>query len=289
MTGIGKKRLWLLLLAVAAVVALVVLAAGFRDVELSQGQFLPRYRDAEEIFYTEGVPLAIPFVGELFAGLFFFAVLLFPFSIIYLVISPSARRYVLRGLGLLMPLIALFILLRVQPAFFEQLQQQSSQQPPVFDPKIRDVEFAANPPQWLIWMFTVTVAILLAWGIITAVIYVWRRTRLPERTLEQLAQEAQDALDALQAGADLKDTVMRCYFEMNQVVREQKGLVREETMTTREFEAYLVEAGLPDQQVQQLTRLFEDVRYGTRSAAGHDEQQAIGCLTAIVESCRSST
>lgn len=288
MTETKRKRLWMLFLAVLAVGTLVALAAGFRDIELGPGQYLPRYKDAEEIFYTESKPLTLPFLGELFAALSFLAVLLLPFSIIYLIISPSARKYVLRGLGLLMPLIALFVLLRAQPEFFEQLQVQRGDNPPVFDPRFREVDFVVNPPTWLTWILTISVAILLAWGIVAIVLYVWRRTRPPESALEQLAQEAREALDALHAGADLKDTVMRCYFEMNRVVREQKGLVREETMTPREFEAYLAEAGLPDQQVQKLTRLFEDVRYGARAAGGRDERQAVECLTAIVEACEGA-
>jgi hypothetical protein len=114
---------------------------------------------------------------------------------------------------------------------------------------------------------------------------VWRRIHPPESPLERLAREAEQALGALQAGADLRDTVLRCYVEMGRVVREAKGLAREAAMTPREFEHSLGEAGLPQDRVRQLTRLFEDVRYGAKSAGVREEQQAVDCLGAIVEAC----
>jgi hypothetical protein len=49
----------------------------------------------------------------------------------------------------------------------------------------------------------------------------------------------------------------------------------------------LEEAGLPGKHVQQLTRLFEQVRYGAKVSDEQKERQAIACLTAIVEACRS--
>jgi hypothetical protein len=102
-----------------------------------------------------------------------------------------------------------------------------------------------------------------------------------------LAREAQEALHALQAGVDLQDAVMRCYFEMGQILSEQRGIRRGETMTPREFERHLRGAGLPQQPVEQLTRLFEGARYGARVSGKREERQAIACLTAIVDACRS--
>ena len=59
-------------------------------------------------------------------------------------------------------------------------------------------------------------------------------------------------------------------------------------MTPREFEVYLTQNGMPREPVQQLTRLFELVRYGAVTAAPADEQHAVASLTAIVEACGGS-
>jgi uncharacterized membrane protein len=149
--------------------------------------------------------------------------------------------------------------------------------------ELSNVEFVANPPQWLVLVASLVVAVLLASAVIGILWYVYRRRRQRANPLEKLAQEAQDALDALHAGRPWKDTVRRCYFEMSRVLRDQQGISRDKTMTTREFERHLVEAGLPREHVRGLTRLFEEVRYGAKVAGEPQEREAITCLTAIVE------
>jgi hypothetical protein len=54
-------------------------------------------------------------------------------------------------------------------------------------------------------------------------------------------------------------------------------------MTPREFEQYLSQSGLRDEHIQQLTHLFESVRYGARVPGQREEAEAITCLTAIVQ------
>ena len=52
----------------------------------------------------------------------------------------------------------------------------------------------------------------------------------------------------------------------------------------------LLELGeLPGGRVPRLTRLFEDVRYGTVSPGKREEQQAIASLKAIAEACKNPT
>ena len=75
---------------------------------------------------------------------------------------------------------------------------------------------------------------------------------------------------------------------MSQILSEQRGIRRSATMTPREFEQKLRGAGLPGDDVERLTRLFESVRYGARVPNEHQERQAVACLTAIAESCTGS-
>jgi hypothetical protein len=267
----------------AAVVALVLLAAGLPELELSEGQALPRFRQAAETLYAPSKSASSELLGDVIMVLFFVGVLLFPISLVYLILSPDARKRVLRSLGLLLWLIAFVILIRAKPDFFEQLQGAASEGWSPDDVAVTAVGFSANPPLWAVWGTAIVLGGLLAAGLVAAAWYVWHQTQPKKDSLKQIGQEAQDALNALQAGADLKDTVLRCYFEMAQVLREQRGISREESMTPREFEHYLSEAGLHDDQVARLTHLFEDVRYGARAPDQRDEQEAVECLTAIVK------
>jgi len=151
------------------------------------------------------------------------------------------------------------------------------------------VEFNAVPPQWLVFATSFIVALVLAGIFIGAIWLIWRGRQRSSSSLQQLAHEAQEALDALQAGGDLKDIVMRCYREMNRVVRDRRGLQRHEAMTSQEFARHLAALGLPGEHVWRLTRLFEDVRYGARPPGEQEERQAIACLAAIVETCRETS
>ena len=107
-----------------------------------------------------------------------------------------------------------------------------------------------------------------------------------ENALEDFAQEAQNAIEALNLGGDLKVTVIHCYREMTRIVKQQKGIERETTMTVREFEDYLVTSGLPKNAIQTLSRLFEQARYGGTSEDAHQETLAVSCLTDIVDACK---
>jgi hypothetical protein len=66
-----------------------------------------------------------------------------------------------------------------------------------------------------------------------------------------------------------------------------RGVRRSSDMTAQEFEQLLIDAGLPKEPLRRLTRLFEDVRYGTEVPSEKEERTAVRCLTAIAEACRS--
>jgi hypothetical protein len=72
---------------------------------------------------------------------------------------------------------------------------------------------------------------------------------------------------------------------MSHVLSESRGINRSEVMTPREFENYLAAMGLPQEPISGLTRLFEEVRYGTKESGPLEEERALASLTAIVEAC----
>ena len=72
---------------------------------------------------------------------------------------------------------------------------------------------------------------------------------------------------------------------MSRVVDVRRGLSRGHAMTASEFAARLEKAGLPREPVYRLTHLFESVRYGARTSAQGDVDEAIACLTSILKYC----
>jgi hypothetical protein len=146
-------------------------------------------------------------------------------------------------------------------------------------------EIIPHPPWWLVSLVSLGLSGLIFGGFL----FIWRRLRrLSDDPLELVAQEAKKTLEELQAGADPKEGVVRCYFEMSRVLNEQRGVKRKWTMTTREFEKHLKYAGLPEVHVRRLTRLFEMVRYGAKNLDERENREAVACLKAIVQACEGS-
>ncbi len=298
----NRQRQWVLLVSGLALVALVFLAAGLSDLEFLPGRPHPSLALIGDVLRAifGAIPDSQAF-GPLFVILIWAALLLLILLVFYLIIMPRTKTQGSRWLGYIVWLLALYLFLRFRPDIFKEPQGGSpavSQAPlPTLIPSLTAApdeivasatEFASSSPQWVVLVIALILAILTAGGLLGAVRFFWRRSHVSSSPLEQLVQEAQEALVALEAGADVKDTVMRCYFEMSRVLDEQRGIRRAGAMTPREFEQQLKALGLPGTQVERLTRLFEEVRYGARVADEQEERQAIACLTAIVEACASS-
>ena len=285
---ITRERFRALFLAGIAIAAMVLLSAGISGLDFSGGQLISLGRAGGMELGRGGAAREGDFLVTVLLALFTVSQVLFPFAIIYFVISGDAKKRVLRALGHLLWLIALYLLLRSRINILDK--GRDAQSPAASPPNatIPEIEFIAAPPQWFVLTMSFAIAVLLASLAIGVIWFFWHRRRRPTNPLEQLAQEAQDALDALRAGSDLKNTVMRCYLEMSRVLSEQRGIKREKAMTTREFERHLAATGLPSNDVRGLTRLFEGVRYGGKVPGDYEERQAVACLTAIIKACGSA-
>lgn len=291
-TMVQRKRLWFVVFSAVAIAAIVVLAGSLSTLDLSEpGVPLPRSQQLEE---RESPPPRIRVVSisrHLF--LIIGAVLLVSGVILYLV-SPEARK-ALQDLMIVICLLLPFLLLsRLLSGGASGAVEELEEIRPAPGASgtvgpAPDVPVAPEPQQWWILAVTVGTALVLA-GVLVGVGWaVWRRTRRSASSLDKLAEQAQYAIDAIEAGADLRDTVMRCYFEMMQVLREERGIQRQQAMTPREFEVRLEQLGVPTTQVRRLTRLFEDVRYGNKRPDQQDERQALVSLSSIVRFCRSAS
>jgi hypothetical protein len=292
-----RNRRWVVLLAGLAIVATVLLAAGLSDLELAPGQTPARLQMPTETEAGEGRTLSQELLDLLGVVLAIVTIVLVALLAVYLLLSADAKKRALLALGLLAWLVILYLVSRANPPPPEQAQEAVGSVTPTplaaatpfpAGTALSTLELDVHPPTWLVWLGAVALAMLAAGAIAGIAWVVWSQSRQRLAPLEQLAQEAERALSALEAGADLDDTIMRCYLEMGQILKRQRGIVRQEAMTPREFEQGLRGSGLPQEAVAQLTRLFENVRYGTGLPGDREERQALTCLEAIAEACRST-
>ena len=288
-----RRQLWILVALGVAIAAILILAASLAQVEFSPGEPFAFGTGMTVRPPPAGMsPDLPPFVRLLLRGLLLLTLALLPFSIFYLIISPEARRRVLQNLIVFGVFLGLIYLLRRQMRFGEQENDflaglgMRGLAGEVGGPPV--AEFNAVAPQWLVILVSFVLAIFvtaLSVGLIWAFL---NRRRQPEAegVLVELAEKAEAAREEIEAGGDLRHTVIRCYVEMSRIVREARGLQRERAMTPHEFEAQLRHAGLPGEPVHDLTQLFEEVRYGAKELGPWEGRRAIACLTAIADACR---
>jgi hypothetical protein len=262
-----------------ALAALIPLSAGLTGLELLPGRFY--------LFGTSS-----PVTGNMPAGdgllaawraVNIFVLALTPLAVIMLIVfivSPHSRKRLIR-IVLYAALAYLLIYLWTRsgqgiglnpddPFAAGDAAQASPQPAPEFD---------GQPPEWLV--LAVSLSLVALAGV--AGWLLWRRTHPPAGPLERVAQQAQQAIDALRSGGDVTDIVTRCYVDMSYALFVQRGVRRGAATTPREFEQRLENLGLPAEPVRRLTRLFEGVRYGSKTPGEREQNEALSCLTAILQ------
>lgn len=268
--------------------ALLLLAAGLSGLDFRPGRWIAFWTNTPVI--DLGTPLDLPgaqIAWQVFVWLLLLVVV--PVVVIALIRSRELRRAALKRI-LWWVAITLGIYLLLRSANLQALRSAStaggapagSPSTPPLPPAGGRAALAVDPPQWLV----VVISVLLIALILLAIWFCWRRAHRPEpegEPVELLAGEAREALEQLRGGGDVRDTVLRCYGEMSRVLSERQAIRREQAMTPREFEQRLTAAGLRSEHIRRLTRLFERIRYGGRAPSKGEEDEAVACLTAIVE------
>lgn len=275
-----------------AVLALVALAASLGSLTLEPGSPLPLKQMAPDL-QSEAIPDSW---GQVLVAImrviFILGWVFLPFYIIYLIISKEARRQFIRDLMIFLPMLLVLYFLSTNAASramvdeltpgmsgksMEVMEMPEGVEPPVF----------TEPPDWVTTLTSLVLAIGLALLVAGFIFMVWQRSRQrPLQPLHLVEKEAQAAIDAIQAGGDLRDVIMRCYYQMLTALSEYRNISRERDMTPHEFEVFLQQRGLPSTPVHQLTVLFEQVRYGMHNPGRQDERAAIASLSAIVSACQ---
>ncbi len=278
----NKQRLaFLLLLVIAALV--FILAATVNQIQLKPGQPLslalqPALHQNSSLIVSGG-RLSVQFL-KLLLGIF---IILVPVSLVLMFFNKEWRRRlaVMMVCNVLM-VIACIVWSRFVPQYgtphtkVETTVERST--------AVHPIQFA-EPSKQRIFMVSLVIAVILS-GIVLVAIWRFRKQHQVSRPgCEMLAEEAWNALQRLETGEEFRKTIIRCYREMMQIVRNTHGIIREQHMTPREFEIILKSYGIPDLPVVQLTRLFEKARYGADLSGYNHEQLAVQCLQKISEIC----
>ncbi|RME53086.1 MAG: DUF4129 domain-containing protein [Caldilineae bacterium] len=272
--------------AALAIAALILLAAGIAQLHFEPGQSLGLLALLANL--RPPAPGPLPFDGQAtqvplwVRGLFWAALLV---TVVHAIFSPQGRKQLIRMILIVAAIlfIADRLLQEITPRSAEEGASALGFQGEGLGEQAHFPEpppFVTDPPSWLFWAFNIALILVVAgigW-------FIWARLRAREEddTQDRIVQEAEEALAALEAGGDVRDVVLRCYVQMSQVLRESRHVERRKAMTPREFEQYLAAAGLRDEHIQRLTRLFESVRYGGKPSTGAAALEANDCLRAIV-------
>ncbi|WP_049920820.1 DUF4129 domain-containing protein [Halopiger djelfimassiliensis] len=101
-----------------------------------------------------------------------------------------------------------------------------------------------------------------------------------DRTVEDAAAvgaAAGRAADRLENATDADNEIYRAWRELTRLLEVD----RPESSTPREFASAAIEAGIDREHVDELTRLFEDVRYGDTETTPEMEARAVSVLRRI--------
>jgi hypothetical protein len=290
-----NPRIRVLIFAGAAIVALVLLSASLNSLEMSAGQNLSFEQISPKLFDPNISSIGMRWLIALFRLIMILCWIALPFYIFMLFKSKEERKRFIRNM-LLLALFFLLLYFFVNEGFDKKLTQfgQGVLGTPKPGEAVASVQLLGYvpPPQWVTTLTTIIIALVIALIAVGFVYFIWRQARNRKQLKEPLRnieKEAKAALDAIVGGADLRETIVRCYLQMIEALQVYRGINREKDITPHEFEQILEQRGMPSEPVQHLTKLFEDVRYGTFNPGRKDEQIAISSLTAIINACQRVT
>ena len=282
----NKRKITLIILAIA-ILSAVLIAGSLSEIKLQDGKpFLP---------IAEEKPLEIPALvwseseslqGILRILLIAFLWIVTPLAVLHFFLNPQSRkRSIYMAFIMFLNMAIIWFVLRRRMDLFQNILEINpfTPDPSQTDPAAPSLAF--DPSSW--WVYLLSFCLIAAffvglWGY-------WRKGRRGVAPIDMLAYESEITLRELKAGADFKDTILRCYYEMMRVLIEHRGLRRANAMTAREFADQLVAIGLPEGCVRQLTQSFERVRYSPTPLGKVEEAAAIAALSAIVKACASPT
>ena len=100
---------------------------------------------------------------------------------------------------------------------------------------------------------------------------------LPEPDIAAVGRAAGAAADRIEADADVANEVFRAWAEMTRSL----DVAHPQSSTAGEFATAAIDAGMARDDVDELTGLFEDVRYGGADATAERDERALAALRRI--------
>ena len=185
----------------------------------------------------------------------------------------EARRYAY----LVLVFVALLFVLSYFEKAFEDLRVEPREAPTEIAEMIagetQDQDLVPTPEEEAASESTIVLIAIVISTLFVAGVFLAMRAYLAKKRragqpielseLNQLVHSVNAAASRLRAGDDPKTVVLRCYQEMLDIL-SRRGRIVHEHLTPREFADSLVNAGMAEHHVDELTEVFELVRYGER-------------------------
>jgi len=262
-------------------IGILLLAAGLPTLELRSGSSLPRPQINQDTQSTQTIP-PIPETH---------LILKFPLAVIFIVVLALLIAYLIKNLQFrkILSLAGLLLMIGCLLLLIDQIQlpttsgsieiARTTEAVPTY---VEDYPPMENSPHQISTFVLIGLSVIAA--AVVAALFLQPKKKSSKTNL--LAEQADQALSAIRDGEDLGNIIIRCYLQMENIVKEEKGLERNKALTPREFEGQLAKNDIPARQIHQLTLLFEEARYGNAESDEKKKETAVECLTSIIQSCK---
>jgi hypothetical protein len=295
MQKIFQDKRAVLLVAVLALVSLILLAGSLRRMDFRPGEPIGGFSGDDNIPPVNfGALIEQAVQIPLWKQVTFWVAMLVVVVILTSMLNPELRKQLILGFirAALFVIGFVFIVKRNPELLGNVLGSLSIPENVAINPQGSDVPAPVfEPPQisgWLTFLVAIAVVTLLAllfWWLNKSLEHLRTQSVSSHPPLKDIAHIARASIKNIQAGGDYGNSIIECYAQMSAVVGKKKGLRRGMDMTAREFSTHLTRSGLPREPVESLTRLFESARYSGRSVGTTESNEAVRCLTLIVQSC----
>jgi len=288
-----KRAVTITILIAAAIGFAIALSSGLGSLDLEPGTLVETGKSGG--FVLRGEPGTYHDVTLPSEGLFNTFLIIFLAaslaSAIFMVVNREARPKLLIALFALAALVLLGVffprdLARRDEAFVEEETSASEEvlPGPTSEPESRVAVASPEPSGGARWPLIVSAVLAAALAIVAItplVVFLVRfaRRRRTSAGVEEVLAIAEDAAREIESGADPVGVVQQCYARMLRALSKRYS-VNPSFRTPREFAVDMREAGLQSESVDNLTEMFELVRYGGR-ADGQFAQRAHACLSAL--------
>ncbi len=111
-----------------------------------------------------------------------------------------------------------------------------------------------------------------------------------ESQTEELMKKIDAAMKDLKKGGEVQEIIIRCYRQMCRILSKGGKMSGDESMTPREFErAVVIQTGINEEPVSELTSLFEEARYSTHPIDNSKRKKALRALRQVKTEMESIT